>query len=121
MDNTRQHPRYRCHGGVEIHVPNTPKRLWGHLGDISRNGCYLHGAEPWDVGTEVEIHIDSGSANIFGRGMVATCHPGVGLGICFVEIYPEYRDEFEALLSNLERRASGNTKVHTLPFPITAE
>ncbi len=73
------------------------------------------------MGTEVEIHIDSGSANIFGRGKVATCHPGVGLGISFLEIYPEFRDEFEALMSNLERRATGNTEVHTLPFPITSE
>ena len=92
------------HGCIRIHNQNT---IW--LFDLI------------DVGTEVEIQIDSGSSNIFGRGVVATCHPGVGLGISFLEIYPEYRDEFEALLKNLERRASGDTKVHTLPFPITTE
>ncbi len=121
MTNHRQHPRYACHGGVEIHVPNSNRRLWGHLGDISRNGLYLHGADLWPIGIEVQIHIDSGSANIYGSGTVATCHPGVGLGICFKEIRPECHDDFEALLATLERRAEGKTEVHTLPFPVHVE
>jgi PilZ domain len=101
MPNSRLDPRFRCEGGVAIQVPGSNKRLWGRLSDLSRSGLYMETAEPWQVGTEVEIHLDCCGNSIHAKGRIVTSHPGVGLGIVLQEIQPQSEAEFEALLAQL--------------------
>jgi hypothetical protein len=36
----RQHPRYRCHNSVEIHIRNGAS-FWGTVADLGLGGCYV--------------------------------------------------------------------------------
>ena len=117
MENKRLHPRFRCEGGVEIQVPGTNRRLWGHLSDLSHSGIYMETAEPWETGIEIEIHIDCCGKTVHAKGKAVTSHPGVGLGITIDEIDPQHQKAFDELLSELakpaEASSSPDTEGHT--------
>lgn len=102
MEERRRHPRFVHPGGVEIHVPESNRRLWGHLGDLSRGGVYMEAPEPWTVGTEVEIRLEIDDLEVHALGTICTCHPGVGMGIAFSQIAPEQMNDFEKKLEELE-------------------
>jgi hypothetical protein len=110
MTGTRKFPRYTCPGGVEIHVPDTNRRLWGRLGDICREGLYMEAPEPWPTGTAIAVRLEIEDTYIEGGGTIVTCHPGVGMGIA-LQVKPEYVEEIEHVLAGLAANAgsSGST------------
>ena len=107
MEEKRQYPRYACPGGVEIHIPDTHRRLWGHLGDISKGGLYLEAPEPWLVGTEVDVHLETCDTHIHAVGTIVTCHPGVGMGIAFKAVDPQDLTAFEKAIQGLASTGDG--------------
>jgi hypothetical protein len=109
MRETRQYPRYNCPGGVEIYVPSTNRRLWGHLGDISRAGLYMECPEPWAVGTEVEVRLEVNNLQLEAKGTLVTCHPGVGMGIS-LEMHPQSVGDFEKILQSLAAAGTDQAK-----------
>lgn len=100
MAEQRKHPRFTCHGGVELQVKGTHLRTWGNVSDISRAGCYMETAEPWEIAVEAEFRIEIGAQEVYGMAVIVTSHPGVGMGLNFKEIYPQYAPGFEAILSS---------------------
>lgn len=110
MTGTRKYPRYVCPGGVEIHIPQTNRRLWGRLGDLCREGLYMESAEPWPAGTDIAVRLEIDSVYIEGGGKIVTSHPGVGMGIA-LEVKPEYVEEIEQVLAGLAQSSaqSGST------------
>lgn len=97
----RQYPRYQCKGGVEFQIPDSNKRIWGHLGDICKGGLYMEGAEPWAVGTEVQVRLEINNIEIYLEGIIVTCHPGVGMGLAIKRVNPEYVAAFEKIMQDL--------------------
>jgi hypothetical protein len=102
MQQERQYPRYICHGGVELSVPDSNRRIWGHLGDISRGGFYMEGPEPWPTGTEVVARLEAGEGGeIYATAKIVTSHPGVGMGLALTKVYPQFERDFDRLILTL--------------------
>jgi hypothetical protein len=105
MVEQRKHPRYMCAGGVELSVPGTNRRTWGHLSDVSQNGFYMETAEPWEIGIEVVARLDACENEIHASARVVTSHPGVGMGLILTNVYPQSQANFDRLLSRLASAA----------------
>ena len=65
-------------------------------------------AEPWDVGIEAEFRMEVGGQEFYGLALTVTSHPGVGMGLHFKQVYPQYLPALEALLATF-----GSTEAST--------
>ena len=106
MNEQRKHPRYACPGGVELSIPDTNRRNWGRLADISRNGFYMETPEPWLTGTEVVARLEAGGGEIYASATIVTCHPGVGMGLALKQVYPQFQPDFDRLLTRVAGSAT---------------
>lgn len=89
----RHHPRFKCFISALVRVRGSQLPLWGQITDISQGGCYVQLSEPLKVGTKISLELLMKLANLKGEGVVCTSHPGRGMGIKFVEMSNEYRDQ----------------------------
>ena len=85
-DGRRKHMRLRTVGGIELKQPGTQQPYWGHIGDLSRGGCYVETIQPLPVDTFVHLMIRAEGAEFRSAGLVRTSHPHVGMGLCFSEM-----------------------------------
>jgi len=89
----RHHPRFRCFISALVRVQGSQLPLWGQITDISQGGCYVQLAEPLKMGTKISLELLMKLANLRGEGVVCSSHAGRGMGIKFVEMTNEYRDQ----------------------------
>jgi hypothetical protein len=89
----RHHARFKCFISALLRVQDSQLPLWGQVTDISQGGCYVQLPEPLKVGTKLRLELLMKLANLRGEGVVCSCHPGRGMGIKFVEMSNEYRDQ----------------------------
>ncbi len=101
------------------------------LVDVSAGGFYVETMTPLPEGTELDISLEIGRVELYGHGVVETCHPAIGNGIGFTKMTPQnekalqsvidgitnasaarlpdtqhsFAPEFEALLALLERKS----------------
>jgi PilZ domain-containing protein len=108
MDCKRKYDRFCCQGSAEL-TDDAHGRVWGHLGDISLGGFYLSTFGPWAVNREVRFKLDVEGREIFGVGVVATSHPGVGMAVTIQELSGPYRDALQEVIREL--RTSNDTSV----------
>src|SRR5579872_2231318 len=100
------HQQFQAHPGSdlkrlrELHVTAALVRvqdsqlpLWGQVTDISQGGCYVQLAQPLKIGTRVSLELLMKIANLRGDGVICSSHAGRGMGIKFVEMSNEYRDQ----------------------------
>lgn len=82
----RRHlPRFPAEGPVEVRRPFAEGALRAYLGDISLAGCYLQTHEPLRVQSALRLLLKVADIDLDYRGVVRTCHPGVGMGVEFTE------------------------------------
>jgi PilZ domain-containing protein len=110
MDTKRKHLRFTCNGSADL-TNATNGRVWGHLGDICLGGFYLSTFGPWPVNTEVHFKADVEGREISGKGVVTTCHPGVGMAIVFQDLSPEDHKVLEEVIANLEHSGTGESSL----------
>ena len=89
----RKHPRFSCFISALVRVQGTQLPLFGQVSDISQGGCYVQLSQPLKVGTKVSLELLMKIANLRGDGVVCSSHAGRGMGIKFVEMSNEYRDQ----------------------------
>ena len=89
----RKYPRFSCFISALVRVQGSQLPLCAQVTDISQGGCYLQVAQPLKVGTRVTIELLMKLANLRGEGLICSSHPGRGMGIKFVEMSNEYRDQ----------------------------
>jgi hypothetical protein len=89
----RQHARFKCFISALIRVEGSPLPLWGQIRDISQGGCYVQLPQPLKTGTKVHLELLMKLANLRGEGIVCSSHAGRGMGIRFVQMSNEYRDQ----------------------------
>ncbi len=89
----RQYARFNCFISALVRVQGSQLPIWGQVTDISQGGCYVHLAQPLPVGTRISLELLMKIANLRGEGVVCSSHAGRGMGIKFVEMSNEYRDQ----------------------------
>ncbi len=89
----RQYARFKCFISALVRVEGSQLPIWGQVTDISQGGCYVQLAQPLAAGTKISLELLMKIANLRGEGVVCSCHPGRGMGIKFVKMSNEYRDQ----------------------------
>jgi hypothetical protein len=89
----RKYPRFSCFISALVRVQGSQLPSCAQVTDISQGGCYLQVAQPLKIGTRVSIELLMKLANLRGEGVICSSHPGRGMGIKFVEMSNEYRDQ----------------------------
>lgn len=82
----REHERYFTSFEIEIKDLDNSFPIRGATTDVSLGGCYVATIFPLAVGSQVRFTMYVAGENIKGRGSVQTCHPGVGMGIRFIDL-----------------------------------
>ena len=100
----RKFPRYSYNIGVEVRQGNAKAGYWGNVDDISLGGCYINTFSPIVSGTDVILRFKLEELDILVAGRVATCHPGVGMGVQFSSfLSDDGANQLQILIANLER------------------
>jgi hypothetical protein len=100
----RRHARFAREAVFET---RGPQRCWGELQDLSLGGCYVNTSAPLPLGTRAEMRITLRDLSVDLAGVVRAHHPGVGMGIEFVEVSPEANERLTDLLGLRPRPLSG--------------
>jgi len=99
----RRSPRYKCEGGVEMCEANCNVRTWATFTDISLHGCYVEAQATYPVGTVLRVKLEAKGRRIEATGNVRVSYPYLGMGISFVEMTEESREQLKELLLSLSQ------------------
>jgi len=97
----RSQQRFHCTGGVEMRRHEGAPPVFGNLSDISLTGCYVQTVSSLPVGTEVLFMVRVRDAVVRGRAQVKTSHHAVGVGLIFLYMREEDRQNLEFLIGTL--------------------
>ena len=92
-------PRFRCQNSVEVHVQGAS--FWGTVADLSLGGCYIEMPIPLQPGTKLRVGIWFGQTKSWADAQVAHRTPGLGIGLKFVQISEEDRNQIRRFLESL--------------------
>jgi hypothetical protein len=102
----REYTRYFADLEIEIKELASSFPLRGATTDVSLGGCYVATIFPLAVGSEIDFTMRVADGYVKGRGSVQACHPGVGMGIQFIELTGEDRLLLDEYLRTLEPASS---------------
>jgi hypothetical protein len=89
----RQYARFKCFISALLRVDGSQLPIWGQVTDISQGGCYVQLSQPLPVGARISLELLMKLASLRGEGVVCSSHSGRGMGIKFVQMTNEYRDQ----------------------------
>jgi hypothetical protein len=101
-------PRYSFSTSVMLTETTRGTRLPARTSELGLNGCYIDTLEPFPVGTPVWIRIFKDREVFESAGRVLYSHPGIGMGVLFVDPKPDQRPVLERWLADLAARTSPN-------------
>jgi|SRR5437588_2057450 len=91
----RQHARFRCFISALLRPAGTQLPIWGQVTDISLGGCYVQTASPLPAGSKLVLDLLLNESRLHAQGAVRSSHPGLGMGINFLDMGPEQREQIE--------------------------
>ncbi len=97
----RTTPRCACKGSTQIRQAHTRFPLGASVSDISMNGCYVELMTIFPVGTKVDLLIRVAEVSINCTAQVRTSHPGVGMGMAFVQMSAADHDALKKAVTRL--------------------
>ena len=99
----RRAPRCRLIASAEVVEVQTNTRLRARISDVSLVGCYLDTTYSLPAGTEAMVHI-AHNEEIFGAlGIIAYCHPNMGMGVRFTDVPLDQHEILEKWVAELVR------------------
>jgi hypothetical protein len=101
-------PRYPFVTFVMVTEIKSGIRLPAQTSELGLNGCYINTREPFLVDTSVWIRIFKDREVFESPGRVLHFHPGIGMGVLFVDPKPDQRPVLERWLADLAARTSPN-------------
>lgn len=81
--------RYSVCVEIEIREMASGAPSRGNTTDVSLSGCYVATIFPLPIGATIDFTMWLTDGNVKGHGSVQTCHPGVGMGIKFIDLTEE--------------------------------
>ena len=97
----RTTPRCACKGSTQIRQAHTRFPLGASVSDISMNGCYVELMTTFPIGTKVDLLIRVAEVSINCSAQVRTSHPGVGMGMAFVQMSAADHDALKKAVTRL--------------------
>lgn len=104
--NQRSVPRYSFVATTELTDPVHAMRLTGRVTEISRNGCYVDTLNAFPVGTILNLEITCDRGRFATKASVLYTHPGIGMGIRFVDTDEPQAEVLESWLAALPETAA---------------
>jgi hypothetical protein len=102
-DERRRSTRHTVSAVVQVVDMRSGTRLTTRASDLGLGGCYVDTLTPLPVGTEVKLGLHKDKELIELIGKIVYSHPGLGMGIAFVEAASEHRVALEGWLSSLSQ------------------
>jgi len=98
----RAHPRFPVSGAARVRALDQNRGRWAKLGDLSLSGCYLHTAEPQEVGCSVTLLVKVGSRQFEAAAIVRSSWPGTGMGLEFTFLTNPDRATLRSVIGRLK-------------------
>ena len=98
----RSESRIMLVASVEAEEITNGISLSARTSDVSVHGCYLDTINPFSPGTRIRVHLTKGNETFHSLGVVTNTHPGMGMGVAFMEISPEAREIVQRWIAELE-------------------
>ncbi len=101
INERRTNPRRRCSLSVELHPATQESRIWGRVADISLGGCFVEMSSPLKEGTKLRLALWIQEKKIWILGKVAGVRLGSGVGVEFLEMKDEDREQIKRYVDTL--------------------
>jgi hypothetical protein len=82
----RQMKRHAFSATTEVKELATGARSSSRAADLSQRGCYLDSLNPFPVGAKIQVRIMWGGEEVTCAGIVRESHPGLGMGVAFMDM-----------------------------------
>ena len=102
-DERRRSVRHTVSAVVQVVDTRSGTRLTTRASELGLGGCYVDTLTPLPVGTVVKLALHKDKVLIEMTGKIVYSHPGLGMGIAFVEAASEHRAALEDWLNNLSQ------------------
>jgi len=103
--------RYICCGAASIWHPGVKHFVRGTVSDVSLSGCYVEVMTPLNVRDKVVLTLNINETQIRTPAEVRTSHPGMGMGLKFVDMTEMARSSMRALIFRLGHSGSNQIDV----------
>lgn len=97
----RSVPRYSLIAVVEVVESTSDTHLSGRVSEISRRGCYIDVLNALPPGTAVRLWISRDEGTFETPGKIIYAHPGMGMGVGFVDTPDVQMQVLDAWLAEL--------------------
>ncbi|MGH9736538.1 MAG: PilZ domain-containing protein [Candidatus Acidiferrales bacterium] len=97
----RSVPRYSLIAVVEVVESTSDTHLSGRVSEISRKGCYIDVLNALPPGTAVRLWISRDEGTFETPGKIIYAHPGMGMGVGFVDTLDVQMQVLDAWLADL--------------------
>jgi len=113
-DERRRSVRHTVSAVVQIVDMRSGTRLTTRASDLGLGGCYVDTLTPLPAGTEVRLALHRDNTLIELTAKIVYSHPGLGMGIAFIDATPEHRAALEEWLNSLSQTsyAGANAPIH---------
>src|SRR5208282_3082390 len=98
----RKAPRYPIIADARVTDVKTETEFKTRVSELSVCGCYLDFLNPLPEGTELHLQITKDTGKFETDAKVVYSHPGMGLGILFVDTPDEQRKTLERWIADLQ-------------------
>jgi PilZ domain len=94
-------PRYDFIATAELRDPVNEIQLSGRVTEISRKGCYVDILNTLPVGTALSLEVSHDQGRFVAKGTIIYAHPGLGMGVAFLDPTEEQLMLLDSWLSAL--------------------
>jgi hypothetical protein len=101
----RAHPRFKTVNSVEVHPEGQGAPIRARTADLSIGGCFIEMPNPLPKGTQIKIAIWVKDTKLWANGRVVTSTPGFGIGVQFIEISEQDKNQLQEFLESTIRIA----------------
>jgi hypothetical protein len=99
----RTSPRMKCASSVEVYPTGETAPIRTRTADLSLGGCFLEMPNPLPKGSRVKIALWVKDFKLWANAEVMTSTPGFGIGVKFIEITEQDRNQLKQFLETMVR------------------
>lgn len=99
----RRTPRFSFIATAEVVVDGSDVHVAAGVSELSLHGCYLDMANPFPLSSQLGIKIFAENEVFQSKGRIIYLHPGIGAGVAFLDVAPEFRAVLESWLDAAEK------------------
>jgi hypothetical protein len=99
----RTSPRMKCASSVEVYPTGETAPIRTRTADLSLGGCFLEMPNPLPKGSRIKIALWVKDFKLWANAEVISSTPGFGIGVKFVEITEQDKNQLKQFLETMVR------------------